>query len=367
MRSWILLGAVVTLCACGGDDSGPCLTKGAVREQGVCECPEGFHTLIDECVASDAEVSIAPNTADDGGRAGGHKTPDATVALSDAARTLDSSVGYDKRDEDAALANDKGDGALRNNSPAVDGADDAATALRDANAERPESGTATMPGGCVPSVPSTEVCDGKDNDCNGTADDGAKNECGMACSATCPPACVPTAEVCDGKDNDCDGSIDNPVAWYPDCDSDGYGTLAGKITACAQPTGVSCVYTRSVSPPDCDDASAARRPGAEPLVSAGDPVSLLKLDTYSGDTNCDGNLQRLATDFLNDTGTQINGLDVVPCTASGACGGGKACYRIEGKADGTLAGCGNTRVTMMAGGGSAGCLVQDGILRVICQ
>ncbi len=37
--------------------------------------------------------------------------------------------------------------------------------------------------------PSDEVCDGKDNDCNGTPDDGPE-------------------ETCDGEDNDCDGLID---------------------------------------------------------------------------------------------------------------------------------------------------------------
>jgi len=40
--------------------------------------------------------------------------------------------------------------------------------------------------------PSDEVCDGKDNDCDGTKDNGP-------------------AETCDGKDNDCDGFIDEGV------------------------------------------------------------------------------------------------------------------------------------------------------------
>ena len=42
-----------------------------------------------------------------------------------------------------------------------------------------------------------EVCDGKDNDCDGQVDEGAKNACGV---------CGPTPmEVCDGIDLDCDG------------------------------------------------------------------------------------------------------------------------------------------------------------------
>ncbi|MEM7435019.1 MAG: putative metal-binding motif-containing protein [Myxococcota bacterium] len=49
--------------------------------------------------------------------------------------------------------------------------------------------------------PATEVCDGLDNDCNGTADDGL----GTACDAT------ENEEVCDGSDNDANGLIDDGV------------------------------------------------------------------------------------------------------------------------------------------------------------
>ena len=51
--------------------------------------------------------------------------------------------------------------------------------------------------------PSEEVCDGQDNNCNGSDDEGLLNLCGQ-----CGP--VP-AEVCDGQDNDCDGQTDEGV------------------------------------------------------------------------------------------------------------------------------------------------------------
>jgi MYXO-CTERM domain-containing protein len=58
---------------------------------------------------------------------------------------------------------------------------------------------------CVPDEqPQPEVCDRQDNDCNGTLDDGLVNACGL-CGE------VP-AEVCDGLDNDCDGQIDEDSA-----------------------------------------------------------------------------------------------------------------------------------------------------------
>ncbi|MBI4847666.1 MAG: choice-of-anchor D domain-containing protein [Nitrospirae bacterium] len=69
-----------------------------------------------------------------------------------------------------------------------------------------------------------EACDGIDNDCNGLVDDGitpATTTCGIgACASTGVQQCTngklidtcelyaPTAEVCDGRDNNCDGQVD---------------------------------------------------------------------------------------------------------------------------------------------------------------
>ena len=53
-----------------------------------------------------------------------------------------------------------------------------------------------------PCVPTTEVCDGKDNDCDGQIDEGGV-------------CCTPTPEVCDGKDNDCDGQVDEDYVCEP--------------------------------------------------------------------------------------------------------------------------------------------------------
>lgn len=54
----------------------------------------------------------------------------------------------------------------------------------------------------VADKPTPEVCDGLDNDCDGTNDNGLLNSCGGPCAEDVP------AETCDGLDNDCDGFVD---------------------------------------------------------------------------------------------------------------------------------------------------------------
>jgi cysteine-rich repeat protein len=85
-------------------------------------------------------------------------------------------------------------------------------------------------------LPPPESCNGADDDCDGACDDGfaccrgatgsCTTSCGTTgtkiCSSSCAwGACTPPAEACDGVDNNCDGSCD-----------EGYGCCAGTSEAC---------------------------------------------------------------------------------------------------------------------------------------
>jgi len=76
-------------------------------------------------------------------------------------------------------------------------------------------------------VPALEVCNGKDDDCDGDVDEGlAPVSCGVggcrrsvaACVAGMPQTCTPgepRAETCNGVDDDCDGAVDDGVRRLP--------------------------------------------------------------------------------------------------------------------------------------------------------
>ena len=145
----------------------------------------------------------------------------------------------------------------------------------------------------------TEVCNGIDDNCNGSTDEGVKTtyyqdldndghgttvQTKLGCTAPVGYAATSddcndssdkvkpgATEVCNDIDDNCNGQTDEGVktAYYLDADGDTYGTGAASLS-CTAPTGY------ATSSGDCNDGNAAINPGAKENC------------TNSIDDNCDG-------------------------------------------------------------------------------
>jgi len=184
----------------------------------------------------------------------------------------------------------------------------------------------------------TELCDGIDNDCDGSVDEADAADAGAwyadadadgygdgastttACSA--PSGYVADAtdcddgdsgafpgapEYCDATDNDCDGTVDEASAvdastWYADVDADGYGDITSTQDACTAPSG----YVSDAT--DCDDDDAVANPGADEYCDGHD-------DDCDGDVDEDSAADA-TTWSLDADGDGFGGTlyDVTACT-----------------------------------------------------
>ena len=154
--------------------------------------------------------------------------------------------------------------------------------------EAPE-GTVSIDGDCDDEDPSVhpdaeEVCNGVDDDCEGTVDvgvegmdtfwwdddgDGWGGDVVEACdqpedAVTNDADCDDTdsevnpiaTEVCNGIDDNCDGDIDgdavDQLTWWLDSDGDGYGDENEWTTSCEQPSN----YVGNAD--DCDDSDGGK-------------------------------------------------------------------------------------------------------------
>ncbi len=145
----------------------------------------------------------------------------------------------------------------------------------------------------------TEVCNGKDDDCDGTVDEGmGQTTCGLgACKHTvencaqgqpamCDPQLGATDETCDGLDNDCDGNVDEPDAQscqkhFVDIDGDGFG--ADGLVKCT--CGPYDLYTVTIAG-DCQPLDPAIHPGAPESCDGVDQNCSGVPDDGLGNTTC---------------------------------------------------------------------------------
>jgi large repetitive protein len=131
-----------------------------------------------------------------------------------------------------------------------------------------------------PGATETDCTDPVDYNCDGSVGFTDADDDGIAACKDCDDdddsAFPGGIEVCDGADNDCDATPDDGATdaktFFEDVDADGFGDPDGAVTSgCAVPVGFAALAT------DCDDADGDVHPGADELDCT-DPV----------DYNCDG-------------------------------------------------------------------------------
>ncbi|RLB55392.1 MAG: hypothetical protein DRJ42_06330 [Deltaproteobacteria bacterium] len=158
-------------------------------------------------------------------------------------------------------ADDDCDGAIDEADPAVGTSCGSSTGQCSQGVQSCARGTLTCVGG---RGPTPETCNGLDDDCDGTADDGTLPGVGARCGATNEGACQfgavvcsagaltcggafigPTTELCNGIDDDCNGAADDspaPPSSTPSSCADTAGVCAGRTPTCGGAAGWGCSF-----------------------------------------------------------------------------------------------------------------------------
>jgi predicted outer membrane repeat protein len=182
----------------------------------------------------------------------------------------------------------------------------------------------TFPGSAENETNSSACMKDSDGDGYGDANASGSVTAGSDCDDTLSSVSPSAAEVCDGLDNNCDGTIDENTIdgslWYQDLDGDGYGDASNPQYFCTDPTG----YTEDGG--DCDDQSFSTYPGAAENDSSTLCMSDADADGY-GDSNVSGDV--VAGNDCDDGDVSVNP-DASEIAGDGIdqnCDGGDDCFR----------------------------------------
>ena len=204
---------------------------------------------------------------------------------------------------------------------------------------------------CAGTAPAADVCNGKDDDCDGKTDDEAldldldgKADCvdddadgdGIPNANDCAPNDAGIApgkpEVCNGKDDDCDGQIDEIGAqgckvFFADADNDGFGDGAKQVCACAAEGPY-----KVAKGGDCNDVIATIHPDAAEGCDGGDNDCDGQTDEGFGlGGGCESGLG--ACKSFGKMVCAADGGGVV-CSAGAAQGGAEVCNGKDDNCDG---------------------------------
>jgi parallel beta-helix repeat protein len=194
--------------------------------------------------------------------------------------------------------------------------------------------------------PAQEVCDGKDNNCDGQTDEGCtctpgtQQPCGsdtgeckkgkQTCDSSgkwgaCVGEVLPATETCDGKDNNCDGTIDESLTqacYTGPSGTKGVGVCKGGTQTCSSGSWSTCAGEITPVSEVCDNQ----------------------------DNNCDGTVDELVTKVCYTGPSGTDGVGVCKagtqtCTAGAwsPCAGevtpsSEKCDNLDNDCDGTVDG-----------------------------